>query len=63
MDEDVTKRSLSRRTALAKLGGLTAVALSGGALGARELLEAVGAQPRAPSRSPVILEALPSASA
>ncbi len=44
MDEDVTKRSLSRRTALAKLGGLTAVALSGGALGARELLEADDAE-------------------
>lgn len=38
MDEGVTKRSLSRRSALAKLGGMTALALSGGVLGARELL-------------------------
>jgi protocatechuate 3,4-dioxygenase beta subunit len=40
-DHDV---ALSRRGALAKLGGFAAVALGGGALGARELLEADDAE-------------------
>jgi protocatechuate 3,4-dioxygenase beta subunit len=43
MNDDTTHardRSLSRRGALTKLGGLAAAALGGGALGARELLDA-----------------------